>query len=239
MASEPNPAVGDDFEEAALAPPNGATTAADATAARPKPKPLFGGVSAKIAARAKKGTLSTSRTGKAKQASYALDKPKKSVYVMTHPSPDYSMVNVPTFVNEATGTWHYISPDLFGSGELPDRFVRAIKLIDIYAAGGADGTFFLWFINVTSHSSRKGAIKAVETARSRYIIVEWLKSAATYTIEPATEAIPLPKWESLPTLETMMLDAFESVVSVADDKVVTDYMSGGVASNRDKEDEEA
>jgi hypothetical protein len=116
--------------------------------------------------------------------------------------------------------------------------LRAIKLIDIYAAGGADGTFFLWYINVTSHSSRKGALKAVEIARSRYVIVEWLKSAATYTIEPATEAIPPPKWETLPSLEAMMLDAFESVVSVADDKVVRDYMSGGVANNKDNQEDE-
>jgi hypothetical protein len=36
----------------------------------------------------------------------------------------------------------------------------------------------------------------------------------------------------------MMLDAFDSVVSVADDKVVRDYMSGGVANRKDVEDEE-
>lgn len=35
-----------------------------------------------------------------------------------------------------------------------------------------------------------------------------------------------------------MVDAFESVISVADDKVVLDYLSGGVANRLDKEDEE-
>lgn len=228
--------VGNDFEDAALAPLNG--TASKSEAAAVQPKPLFGGVSARTAAAAKKGNTSTSRTGKAKQISFSFAKPKKSVYVKVHPSPAYTMTNVPVYQNDVTDTWHYIMPDLYESGELPDRFSRAVKLIDIYVAGAADGSFFLWYVPVTSHSSRKGAIKAVETARTRYVIVEWFRQAATYTLEPATEPIPEPRWDSLPTLEAMMLDAFDSVVSVADDKVVRDYMSGGVANRKDEEDEE-
>jgi hypothetical protein len=227
--------VGSDFDEVPTSP-NGTASKVEAAAAQPKP--LFGGVSARTAAQAKKGNTSASRTGKAKQATFSFAKPKKSVYVKVHPSPSYTMTNVPVYQNDVTDTWHYVTPELFESGELPDRFVRAVKLIDIYAAGAADGSFFLWHVPVTSHSSRKGALKAVEAARTRYVIVEWFRQASTYTIEPATEPIPEPKWESLPTLETMMLDAFDSVVSVADDKVVRDYMSGGVANRKDVEDEE-
>jgi hypothetical protein len=36
----------------------------------------------------------------------------------------------------------------------------------------------------------------------------------------------------------MMNDAFDYLVSVADDKVVRDFMSGGVANRKDEEDEE-
>ncbi len=229
------PEVGSDFEESVL-PPNGAASNADLKAAAPKP--LFGGVSARTAAAAKKGNTSTSRTGKAKQATFSFGKPKKSVFVKVHPSPAYTMTNVPVYQNDIADTFHFIQPDLYESGELPERFVRAVKLIDLFVAGAADGSFFIWFVPVTSHVSRKGALKAVEAARGRYVLVEWFRQASTYTIEPATEAIPEPKWETLPSLESMMLDAFDSVVSVADDKVVRDYMSGGVANRRDEEDEE-
>jgi len=225
---------GDDFEESPL-PPNGASSKVEGGDA---PKPLFGGVSARTARAAKKGTVSSSRTGKSKQASFSLSKPPKVTYVKVHPSPDYTMLNLPVYQNTITNTWHFITPELFESGQLPDRFQRAVRLVDIYTTGGADGSFFLWPVKVSSHSSRKGALKAVEVARSRYIIVEWFPQAATYSIEPATEAIPEPEWSSLPSLEAMMLDAFDSVVSVADDKVVSDYMSGGVANRKDEEDED-
>jgi hypothetical protein len=227
--------VGNDFEKSAL-PANGASSKAEAAMAQPKS--MFTGVSARTAAAAKKGTTSNSRTGKAKQATFSFAKPKKTVYVKVHPSPPYSMTNVPVYINGVTDTYHYITPELFESGELPERFLRAIKLIDIFTAGAADGSFFLWYVPVSGHVSRKGALKAVDAARNRYVLVEWFKQASTYTIEPATDAIPEPKWETLPSLESMMNDAFDSLVSVADDKVVRDFMSGGVANRKDEEDEE-
>lgn len=202
--------VGSDFEETIL-PANGAATKAEAAMA--KPKSLFTGVSARTAQAAKKGNTSSSRTGKAKQATFSFAKPKKTVYCKVHPSPDYTLTNVPVYINDVTDTYHYITPELFESGELPERFTRAIKLIDIFTAGAADGSFFLWHVAVTSHVSRKGALKAVEAARSRYVLVEWFKPASTYTIEPATEAIPEPRWETLPSLESMMNDAFDSIVT--------------------------
>ena len=226
--------VGDDFEQPIL-PPNGASTTAEVNAAV---KPLFSGVSAKAANRAKKGDTSSSRTGRAKQISFALGKPKKTVYTKVHPSPAYSMTNVPVFQNEATGTWHFVTPELYESETLPDRFQRTVKLMDIFAAGNADGSFYLWYVPVTGHQSRQGALKAVEAARQRYILVEWFRAASTYTIEPATEPIDEPRWDSLPPLEKMILDAFTSVVSVADDKVVRDFMSGGAAYRKDIEQED-
>lgn len=231
------PTVGNEFEQAPIPlPPNGKATADDAAGA--PAKPLFGGVSARTAAAAKKGTTSSSRTGKAKQVSFSFGKPKKTVFVKVHPSPAYAMHNVPVYQNEVTGTFHFIEPSLYESGELPDRFVRSCKIIDLFATAAADGTFFLWWVPVSSSQWRKGALKAVEAAKQRWVIVEALKSAQTYSIEPATDPIPEPKWTTLPTLEQMMLDAFDSIVTVPDDKVVTDMMSGGVANHKDAEEEE-
>jgi hypothetical protein len=229
------PQVGDDFENPSH-PPNGQATQAEVKGAQPKP--LFSGVSAKASAKAKKGNLSSSRTGQAKQATFAFGKPRKGVFVKVHNSPAYSMANVPVFQNEITGTFHFITPDLYESGELPDRFLRAVKTVDIFTAGAADGSFFLWWVPVSASQWRKGALKAVEAAKQRYCIVEAFKQAQTYSIEMATEPIPDPAWEKLPTFEQMLLDAFDSTISVADDKVVRDYMSGGVANRKDDEDGE-
>ena len=226
--------VQDDFEQPTH-PPNGAAAKAEVKAAHPKP--LFSGVSAKSAAKAKKGNLSSSRTGQAKQATFNFGKPRKGVFTKVHPSPDYSMTNVPMYQNEITGTFHFITPDLFESGELPDRFLRAVKTVDIFTAGAADGSFFLWWVPVSSSQWRKGALKAVEAAKQRYCIVEAFEQAQTYSIEMAAEPIPDPAWGKLPAFEQMLLDAFDSTISVPDDKVVRDYMSGGVA-NRQDEDEE-
>lgn len=159
----------DDFGASAL-PPNGAASSGDLKSTGPKP--LFGGVSARTAAAAKKGDMSSSRTGRAKQASYSFSRPKKNLFIKVHPSPAYTMTNVPVYQNPVTESYHYISPDLYESGTLPDRFLRASKLIDIFVFGGADGSFSLWAVKVGSHSARKGALKAVDVARNRYVIVE-------------------------------------------------------------------
>lgn len=236
--SEPDPQIGDDFE--APAPlPNGAATSGDLRSTKPGPTPLFGGVSARTAAAAKTGNLSSSRTGKSKQASHHFDKPKADLYVKVHPGAGYSMVNVPVWEDKHSTnlTYHYIKPELFESGQLPDRFLRAVKLIDIYVMGGADGTFFMWAVKVGTHSSRKGALAAIEIARSRYVLIEWFGPASTYNVEPATEAIPEPEWASLPTFEKMLLDGFASIVSVPDDKIVLDFMSGGVANRKENQED--
>jgi hypothetical protein len=51
---------------------------------------------------------------------------------------------------------------------------------------------------------------------------------------PETSRLPEPKWVSLPSFEQMLMDAFDSNINIADDKVVTDYMSGGVAVREDR-----
>lgn len=228
------------FESPAVIPANGKATneaVANATKNNP-PKTMFAPASRRAAEAAKKGTTSTSRTGKAKQVSYEFDKPPKRIYVKVHPSPAYHTFHLPVFNNEDEGTFHYIAPNLFESGDLPQRFQDACKLMDVHTAGCADGTFFLWFVFVSSSKWRKAAVKAVEAARHEYVIVSSIKARQTYSIEPADKPIQELKWVSLPSFEQMLLHAFDSNINVADDKVVLDYMSGGVAAREDQEDAE-
>lgn len=56
---------------------------------------MFSPLSYKAAESAKKGSTSTSRTGKGKQVSYEFGKPPKGIYVKTHPSPQYHTHNLP------------------------------------------------------------------------------------------------------------------------------------------------
>jgi hypothetical protein len=228
------------FESPAVINGNGKATneAVANTTKNQSSKTMFAPASRKAAEAAKKGTTSSSRTGKAKQVSYEFGKPPKGIYVKVHPSSGYHTFNLPVFVNENEGTFHYIDPELFESGDLPQRFQNVCKLMDIHTAGCADGTFFLWYVFVSSSKWRKAAVKAIDAARQDYVIVSSIKARQTYAIEPADQVIPEPKWASLPAFEQMLMDAFDSNVNVADDKVVLDYMSGGVAAREDEEDAE-
>jgi len=228
------------FESPAVIPANGkATHEAVANATKnTSSKTMFAPASRKAAEAAKKGATSTSRTGKAKQVSYEFGKPPKGIYVKVHPSPAYHTFNLPVFVNENEGIFHYINPELFESGDLPERFRNVCKLMDIHTAGCADGTFFLWHVFVSSSKWRKAAIKSVQEAQREFVIVSSIKARQTYNVEIADQPIPEPKWSSLPSFEQMLMDAFDSNINVADDKVVTDYMSGGVAAREDEEDVE-
>jgi hypothetical protein len=225
------------FESPAVISANGkATHEAVANATKNTPsKTMFAPASHRAAEAAKKGTTSTSRTGKAKQVSYEFGKPPKGIYVKVHPSPAYHTFNLPVFVNENAGTFHYINPELFESGELPERFRNVCKLMDIRTAGCADGTFFLWYVFVSSSKWRKAANKAVDEAKRGYVIVSCVKARQTYNVEMADQPIAEPKWQSLPSFEQMLMDAFDSNINVADDKAVLDYMSGGVAAREDED----
>ncbi len=197
----------------------------------------FPSVSRKTAAAAKKGETSSSRTGKGKQVTYEFSKPPKNLYIKVHPSPGYSKLGLAVYHDENTGKFHFVRPDLYESNELPERFKNACKIMDVHTTAVADGTFILWYLFESASAWFKAAQKTVELARRNYGIVSSIKSRQTYSFEIATEAIPEPKWESLPPFEQLLLGAFDSTISVADDKVVTDFMSGGVA-NRADEDEE-
>jgi hypothetical protein len=196
---------------------------------------MFSPLSSKAAYAAKKGSTSNSRTGRAKQVTYEFAKPPKGIYVTVHPSSAYHAHNLPVFVNENEGTFHYISPELYESGDLPMRFQNACKVMDIHTAALADGTFILWYVFVSASKWRKAAVKAVEAARRAWVIVTSIKARQTYAIEPAVDEIPAPKWESLPAFEQMLRDAFDSTINIADDAVVHAYMSGGVAGSEDAE----
>ena len=106
-----------------------ATNEAVANATKNTPsKTMFAPASRKAAEAAKKGTTSTSRTGKAKQVSYEFGKPPKGIYVKVHPSPAYHTFNLPVFVNENEGTFHYINPELFESGESARAFSQCLQV---------------------------------------------------------------------------------------------------------------
>jgi hypothetical protein len=197
---------------------------------------MFPPASRAAAAAAKRGTTSASRMGKAKQVSYEFGKPPKGIYVKVHPSSTYHTFHLPVFENKNESTFHYINPALYESGELPERFQNACKLMDVHTAGLADCTFVLWVVYVSASKWRKAAVKAVDAARHEYIIVTAIKARQTYSIEPADKPIPEPKWSSLPSFDRMLMDAFDSTIHVADDKVVLDYMSGGAMAREEAED---
>jgi hypothetical protein len=225
------------FDSTSIPPVNGmATTGPVAKASRnSSSRTMFAPASRRAAEAAKKGTTSTSRTGQAKQVSYEFGKPPKGIFVKVHPSSGYHTFNLPVFVNENQGTFHYVDHELFDSGNLPQRFQNVCKLMDVHTAGCADGTFFLWFVYVSSSKWRKAAVKAVEAARREFVIIDSIKVRQTYSIEPADQPIPEPKWASLPSFEQMLVDAFDSNINVADDKIVLDYMSGGVVTPEDED----
>ena len=201
------------------------------------PNAAFPSVSRRTAAAAKKGETSGSRTGKGKQVTYAFSKPPKNMYVKVHPSDEYSQLGLAVFHDENNGTFHFIQPQLYESNELPERFKNACKIMDVHTAGLADGTFFLWYVFESASPWFKAAQKTIDMASRNYGIVSSIKSRQTYSFESAMEAIPEPKWESLPTFDQLLLGAFESTVSVPDDKVVADFMSGGVAHRKDESEE--
>jgi hypothetical protein len=197
--------------------------------------PMFSPLTVSAAQAAKKGKTSNSRSGRAKQVTYEFAKPPKGIYVTTHPSPTYHMYNLPVFENEDAKTFHYINPELFLSGNLPERFQASCKVMDIHTAALADGTFILWYVFVSNSKWRKGAVKAVEAAGRAWVIVTSIMARQTYAIEAAEEPIPNPKWETLPPFQQMLLNAFDSLVNAVDDKVVLDFMSGGVASAAERD----
>jgi hypothetical protein len=203
--------------------PNGKTTGA----VPQPPKPKFGSVGADSMRRAKKGGVSKSRTGKARQATVDLSKPPKHLYVKVHPSAAYRQYGVPIFHDKDKDSFHYVPVELYESDQLPDRFRRACTVTNIFTAALADNSFILWYINQSATKWYKAAMRAVEAASREWVLVEALKARSTYLIEPSDGTVPEPRWETLPTFEALLEGAFDSTLFGPNDEVVSRYLSGG------------
>jgi hypothetical protein len=184
-------------------------------------------VSSTVAQKAKKGETASTGTSKGRQATIDLGKPPKNVFVTVHPDRAYRQANVPVYYDEANEKYHLINPELYESGNLPDRFQRACRIMDVYTAALADGSFLLWQIYQSASKWCNAAQKAVQAAMNGWVLVEALKSRSTYLITPAEFAIPAPKWDKLPEFDVMLMDAFASTIYRADDEVINKYLSGG------------
>jgi hypothetical protein len=212
-------------EEEILQPnprPNGQTTGEVQ-----KPKSKFGSVGADTMRKAKKGGVSKSRTGKARQVTTEFGKPPKHLYVKTHPDPAYRQYGLPIFFDKDRDTAHYIPVDLYEGDQLPDRFKRACTIVNVFTAALADGSFILWIVNQSATKWYKAAMRAVEAASREWVLVEAMKARSTYLIEPSDGTVPEPKWETLPTFEALLDGAFDSTIIGFNDEVVARFMSGG------------
>jgi hypothetical protein len=213
----------ENFEERvpSVTPTNGKTTGYATTTTAPKAQKRFRSVSADTARAAKKGDTAKSRTGKSRQASVEFGKPPKHIWVKVYANPTYRQFNVPVFIDKDRDTVHYVAPEVYEGDELPERFKRACTLMDIYTAGLADGSFFLWTINVSGSKWRKAAVRAVQAALEGYVLVEAYKPRSTYT-----------------TFEALLDQAFDTTITSANDEVVNRYMSGGFWEETDEQGDE-
>jgi hypothetical protein len=223
VPAEPSPAKTNGKANGAAHP----TTTTQAPQLPLQHKTKFASVSADTARKAKKGGVSKSRTGKTRQATIEFGKPPKHLYVKVHPSPAYRQYGVPVFVDKDRDTTHYVPVDLYEGDALPERFKRACTITNIFTAALADGTFILWTVNQSATKWYKAAMRAVEAATREFVLVEALKARSTYLIEPSDGTVPEPKWDVLPSFETLLDGAFDSTIIGANDEVVSRYMSGG------------
>jgi hypothetical protein len=122
---------------------------------------------------------------------------------------------------------HYIDPELYEGDTLPERFKRACTVTNIFTAALADGTFILWTVNQSATKWYKAALRAVEAATKEFVLVEAIKARSTYMIEPSDGTVPEPRWDSLPAFEALLENAFDSIITQANDETVNRYMSGG------------
>lgn len=211
-------------EPTPAAKPNGQATGVTRAPAK---QSKYGSVGADTARKAKKGGVSKSRTGKARQVTIEFGKPPKHLYVKCHPSREYRQYGVPVFFDKDRDTAHYVPVDVYEGDVLPERFKRACVITNIFAAALADGSFILWTVNQSATKWYKAAMRAVEAATREFVLVEAMKARSTYLIEPSDGTVPEPKWETLPTFEALLEGAFDSEIIGPCDEVVARYMSGG------------
>ena len=206
--------------------PNGHATGV-APAKAPKPKSKFASVGADTMRTAKKGGVSKSRTGKARQVTVEFGKPPKHLYVKVHPNPEYRQNGIAIFFDQDRDTAHYIPADLYEGDTLPERFKRACKIVNVFTCALADRTFMLWTVNQSSSKWFKAAMRAVEAATKEFVLVEAVKARSTYYVEPSDGTVPEPAWEQLPPFEKLLEGAFDSEIIGPNDEIVNRYMAGG------------
>lgn len=216
-------------------PTNGKANGHVTTPTPKKPASKFKSVSAETAKKAKKGTTSSSRTGKSRQATVEFGKPPKHIWVRVDTRPNYRQMNVPVYIDKDRDQTYYVAPDFYESDAIPERFKRACTLIDIYTAGLADGSFLLWTVAVSASKWRKGAVAALMAAMDGYVLVEAFKPRSTYLITQCEEDIPAPKFETLGSFESLLEQAFDGVITAAHDEAVARYLSGGFWEELDEQ----
>ncbi|MGB7437443.1 MAG: hypothetical protein WBR26_22875 [Candidatus Acidiferrum sp.] len=231
---EPAPRITEEHAPSAT-PTNGKANGHVTTATHKKPASKFKSVSAETAKKAKKGTTSSSRTGKSRQATVEFGKPPKHIWVRVDTRPNYRQMNVPVYIDKDRDQTYYVSPEFYESDAIPERFKRACVLIDIYTAGLADGSFLLWTVGVSASKWRKGAVAAVMAAMEGYVLVEAFKPRSTYLITTCEEDIPAPKFETLGSFESLLEQAFDGVITAAHDEAVARYLSGGYWEELDEQ----
>jgi hypothetical protein len=220
------------------APSNGKANGHPTTATPKRAASKFKSVSAETAKKAKKGTTSSSRTGKSRQATVEFGKPPKHIWVRVDPRPNYRQMNVPVFIDRDRDQTYYVSPEFYESDAIPERFKRACTLIDIYTAGLADASFLLWTVGVSASKWRKGAVAAINEAMDGYVLVEAYKPRSTYLITQCEEDIPAPKFETLGSFESLLDQAFDGTIDSAHNEAVARYLSGGYWEEPEEQDEE-
>jgi len=155
--------------------------------------------------------------GKRQQASYPIQKPKKSQFVRVHPGSDYRQFGVLTLKLEDDDTVYYVDPDL----ELPEHVANLCAVTNLYAAQLSDGTFFIWPVNQSGSKWYKSALTAIRVATEKWVAVAARKAANTYDLITPEDTIPEPDWSALPPFAEMVAAGFaDSMITFIDHEVI-------------------
>ena len=97
------------------------------TATHKKAASKFKSVSAETAKKAKKGTTSSSRTGKSRQATVEFGKPPKHIWVRVDTRPNYRQMNVPVYIDKDRDQTYYVSPEFYESDAIPGALQACMR----------------------------------------------------------------------------------------------------------------
>jgi hypothetical protein len=95
-----------------------------------------------------------------------------------------------------------------------------------------------WTVGVSASKWRKGAVAAITAAMDGYVLVEAYKPRSTYLITQCEEDIPVPKFETLGSFESLLEQAFDGTIDSANDEAVARYLSGGYWEEPEDQDED-